>query len=72
MLYCEIMDIIRVSLMDRFTQPSCTLAKQIENILLDAVRGKEIDSESLTAAVDHFGSAIDVDELKLDLSMHVA
>lgn len=69
MFYCEIMDIIRVSLKDRFTQPSFTLAKQMESILLDAAQGKEIDSESFTAVVDHFGSDTDVDELKLNLSM---
>ena len=58
-----------LALRERFMQPSFALARQIEAILLDAAEGKALDMEAFTAVLEHYGSDLNADELKLNLAM---
>ena len=49
--------------------PSFTLARQIENTLCVAAEGKPIDVDTFRFVMNHFGSDLDADELKLSLAM---
>ena len=50
-------------------QPSFTLARKIENTLRAAAEGKSIDIDTFRFVLNHFGSDLDADELKLSLAM---